>query len=834
MLVRRIKKILEQDLNERKYSVLIGETPLTFSVGRVAKQANGAVLASHGETVILSTACMTDTARTGIDFFPLIVDFEERYYSAGKIPGGFIKREGKPSDSAILGSRVADRSIRSLFDDSMRNEVHVVNTVLAMDQVYPPNVLGINGASAALAISGIPWGGPVGAVRIGLVNNKLIVNPTESQMEHSKLNLVVAGHNDGITMVESGSDEISEELLVDALELAHSEIKKIIALLLQMKNEIGKPEIEITLPEPIPEIDNWIKENCDSDVDVAVRIPEKKPRDKKIEEIRTLAKEHFKESFAEHPEYEEYISLFHGFTMGQDEKGNEMYDNWIEHYKIGFRKMLSQSGERTLIGAIIPPKCSHTGGIISISFKSLVILTESMDEIRKITCETDILPKVHGSALFTRGETQSLAVTTLGMVGEDDQILDGIKLNEPAKRFILHYNFPPYSVGEVRPMRGPGRREIGHGALAERALSPVIPPEEEFPYVIRVVSDILESNGSSSQASICGGSLSMMNAGVPIKCHVAGIAMGLIKEGDKVQILTDIQGLEDHYGDMDFKVAGTRDGVTALQMDNKAGGITREILEKALSQARKARFEILDKMYEAVPQPNPLSENAPRIITFEIDPDKIRDVIGSGGKVVKSITQKYNVKMNIEDDGTISIAGPTMAHVEEAHAVVLALTSELQAGDVYYGTVTRLINFGAFVECVPGKEGLLHISEVSTNRVPRIEDVFKPGDRVIVMVKDIDEQGRVNLTRRRILSSEDKIKSAGLAYALPDERERENLISSLAARERGYATHLDRERFNTYASFGYSPSFGKDYNKNNYTDRERDRGDRDRRRDKRR
>lgn len=783
---------MEQDLNEHKYSVLIGETPLTFSVGKVAKQANGAVLASHGETVILSTACMTDTARTGIDFFPLIVDFEERYYSAGKIPGGFIKREGKPSDSAILGSRVADRSIRSLFDDSMRNEVHVVNTVLAMDQVYPPNVLGINGASAALAISGIPWGGPVGAVRIGLLNDKLIVNPTESQMEHSKLNLVVAGHNDGITMVESGSDEVSEELLVDALELAHSEIKKIIALLLQMKNEIGKPEIEITLPQPIPEIDNWIKENCDSDVDVAVRIHEKKPREKKIEEIRTLAKEHFKELFTEHPEYEEYISLF------------------------------IDSRVKTIMRGIIINEGIRVDG-------------RAMDEIRKITCETDILPKVHGSALFTRGETQSLAVTTLGMVGEDDQILDGIKLNEPAKRFILHYNFPPYSVGEVRPMRGPGRREIGHGALAERALSPVIPPEEDFPYVIRVVSDILESNGSSSQASICGGSLSMMNAGVPIKCHVAGIAMGLIKEGDKVQILTDIQGLEDHYGDMDFKVAGTRDGVTALQMDNKAGGITREILEKALSQARKARFEILDKMYEAVPQPNPLSDNAPRIITFEIDPDKIRDVIGSGGKVVKSITQKYNVKMNIEDDGTISIAGPTMAHVEEAHAVVLALTSELQAGDVYYGTVTRLINFGAFVECVPGKEGLLHISEVSTNRVPRIEDVFKPGDRVIVMVKDIDEQGRVNLTRRRILSSEDKIKSAGLAYALPDERERENLISSLAARERGYATHLDRERFNTYASFGYSPSFGgKDYNKNNYTDRERDRGDRDRKRDKRR
>ncbi len=776
---------MEQEVKEQKYSVLIGETPLTFSVGRVAKQANGAVLASHGETVILSTACMSDTARTGIDFFPLVVEFEERYYSAGKIPGGFIKREGKPSDSAILGSRVADRAIRSLFNDSMRNEVQVVNTVLSMDQTYPPNVLGINGASAALVISGIPWGGPVGAVRIGLVNGNLIVNPTETQMNDSKLNLIVAGHDDGITMVESGSDEIPEDLLVDALELAHSEIKKIIALLNQMKNEVGKPEIEVSLPQPVPEIDNWIRENCDSEIDKAVRIHEKKPREKKIEEIRTLAKEHFKESFTENPEYEEYISLF--------------IDGRVKNI---MRGIIINEGIR--------------------------VDGRAMDEIRNITCETDILPKVHGSALFTRGETQSLAVTTLGMVGEDDQILDGIKLNEPAKRFILHYNFPPYSVGEVRPMRGPGRREIGHGALAERALSPVIPPEEEFPYVIRVVSDILESNGSSSQASICGGSLSMMNAGVPIKCHVAGIAMGLIKEGDKVQILTDIQGLEDHYGDMDFKVAGTRDGVTALQMDNKAGGITREILEKALNQARKARMEILDKMYERIPQPNPLSENAPRIITFEIDPEKIRDVIGSGGKVVRSITQKYNVKMNIEDDGTISIAGPTLEQVEEAHSVVIALTKELEAGDVYYGTVTRLVNFGAFVECVPGREGLLHISEVSTNRVPRIEDVFKPGDRVIVMVKDIDEQGRANLTRRRILASEDKIKAAGLAHALPDERERENLISSLAARERGYAAHLDRERFNTYSSFGYNSSFSlKDYAKNN--ERERDR-----RRDKRR
>ncbi|MCR5347682.1 MAG: polyribonucleotide nucleotidyltransferase [Fretibacterium sp.] len=733
---------------EKEYSVLIGETPLVFRTGKVAKQANGAVMASHGETVILSTACITDTPRTGIDFFPLLVDFEERYYSAGKIPGGFIKREGKPSESAILSARVVDRSIRSLFDDAMRNDVHVVNTVMAMDQTYPPNVLGINGASAALSISGIPWGGPVGAVRVGLIDGNLVVNPTEAQMRDSRLNLVVAGHDDGITMVESGSQEVPEELLVDALELAHSEIKKIIALFRQMKEEIGKPEVFVPVPERIPEIDDWVMGNLDRDIDAAVRIHEKKPRGDKISEVKKTAVEHFAGTF---PDKGEYISAF------VDER------------------------VKKIMRAIIVDEGVRVDG-------------RAMDQIRPITCETGVLPRVHGSALFTRGETQSLAVTTLGMIGEDDQILDGIKLDEPAKRFLLHYNFPPYSVGEVRPMRGPGRREIGHGALAERALLPVIPPEEEFPYVVRVVSDILESNGSSSQASICGGSLSMMNAGVPLRSHVAGIAMGLIKEGDKVRVLTDIQGLEDHYGDMDFKVAGTREGVTALQMDNKAGGITREILETALMQARKARLEILEKMEAAAPTPGTLSPNAPRIMTFSIDPEKIRDVIGSGGKVIRGITQKTGVKMNVEDSGQISISGPTQAQVDEAHSIVVALTRELEAGEVFLGTVTRLMAFGAFVECLPGKEGLLHVSEISTSRVPRVEDVFKPGDRVIVMVKEIDDQGRVNLTRRRLLANEEKISAAGLDYVLPDERERDNLIADLAAREPASRGYGDRDR----------------------------------------
>jgi polyribonucleotide nucleotidyltransferase len=719
---------------EKEFSVRIGETPLTFRTGKLAKQANGAVVASHGEMVILVTACMTDTARTGIDFFPLLVDFEERYYSAGKIPGGFIKREGRPTESAILSSRVVDRSIRSLFDDEMRNDVHIVATVMAVDQVYPPNVLAINGASAALAISGIPWNGPVGAVRIGRIDSAFVVNPTELQMAESSLDLLVAGRDGGITMVESGSREVPEEILVDALELAQEEIKKLIALFRRMKEEAGKPEIAVSLPERHPEIDGWIEANLDAHIGDAVRIHEKKPRSDKIAEIRTRALQHFAES---HPGQGEYIAAR---VEGRLKK---------------------------IMRALIVNEGVRVDG-------------RAMDQLRDISCELGVLPRVHGSALFTRGETQSVAVTTLGMVGEDDQVLDGIKLDEPAKRFILHYNFPPYSVGEVRPMRGPGRREIGHGALAERALRYVIPSEDEFPYVIRVVSDILESNGSSSQASVCGGSLSMMHAGVPLRKHVAGVAMGLIREGDKIQVLTDIQGLEDHYGDMDFKVAGTRDGVTALQMDNKAGGITRAVLESALAQAKAARLRILEKMEACISAPDSLSPSAPRVYKTSIDPDKIRDVIGPGGKTIRGITQKTGVKINVEDSGNVSISGPTQERVDEALSIVRGLTKNLTAGEVYCGTVTRLMTFGAFVECLPGKEGLLHLSEISTRRVPKVEDVFKPGDKVLVMVKEIDDMGRVNLTRRRIVGDEAKATEAGFASCLPDERERENLIESLA------------------------------------------------------
>ncbi|MDR1740258.1 MAG: polyribonucleotide nucleotidyltransferase [Synergistaceae bacterium] len=743
---------------EKEFSVLVGESPLTFSTGKVAKQANGAVMATQGETMILATACMTDAVRTGIDFFPLLVDFEERYYAAGKIPGGFIKREGRPTESAILSARVVDRSIRSLFNDDMRNDVHVVATVMSVDQIYPPNVLAINSASAALAISGIPWGGPVGAVRIGLIDGRLVINPTEYQMPDSLLDLLVAGHDGGITMVESGSREVSEDVLVDALELAQGEIKKIIATLRRMKKEVGVPQLSFSPAEQCPEIDDWIdaQGNLDEDIDAAVRILEKKARIDRIREITKRAVEYFTPT---HPGKGEYIASS------------------------------VEKRVRRIMRSIIVNEGVRVDG-------------RKMNELRRIDCELGILPRVHGSALFTRGETQALAVTTLGMIGEDDQVLDGIKLDEGAKRFILHYNFPPYSVGEVRPMRGPGRREIGHGALAERALRPIIPPESEFPYVIRVVSDILESNGSSSQASVCGGSLSMMQAGVPLRKHVAGVAMGLINEEGRIQVLTDIQGLEDHYGDMDFKVAGTRDGVTALQMDNKAGGITRDVLRKALSQAREARFRILDKMEACISTPMPMSDSAPRIVKIFIDQDKIRDVIGPGGKTIRSITQRTGVKINVDDSGEVSIAGPTQERVDEALAIVRGLTRNLRIGEIYHGTVTRLMAFGAFVECLPGKEGLLHVGEISFRRIPKVEDVFKPGDKVLVMVKEIDDMGRVNLSRRRVIADESKVVQAGLAAFLPDERERENLIESISETsgpfrgDRGAsAPSRDRDRF---------------------------------------
>ena len=698
-----MKKIYELDFYGKK---------LSFEIGRVAKQANAAVLARHGDTVILVTTVLAEKAREGLDFFPLLVDYEERYYAAGKVPGGFIKREGRPSESAILSGRMIDRSIRSLFPEWMRHDVHVVATVMSVDQKNPANILGINGASLALAISDIPWNGPIGAVRIGCIDGKLVVNPDEKDLPNSTLDLTVAGHRGGITMVEAGAKEVSEELLVDAMELANEAIGKIMDFIDEVVAEIGKPKAQLPAPEVIEEIDNWMRDNLTDEIYAAVQINQKQPRGAAIAAAQQKAEDFFAESY---PDSAKYIATI-----------------MDEMVKKAVRRLLLVDKKRA-------------DG-------------RAMDELRPITCEVDILPMTHGSALFTRGETQSLGVTTLGMMGTDDQVMDGLKLDEPSKRFILHYNFPPYSVGEVRPMRGPGRREIGHGALAERALRAVFPEEESFPYVVRQVSDILESNGSSSMSSVCSGSLAMMAAGVPVKKAVAGIAMGLIADNGQVCILTDIQGLEDHYGDMDFKVAGTRDGVTALQMDNKAGGITREILTQALAQAKKGRYQILDIMDFVISEPRPeLAPTAPKIVTFNIDPEKIRDVIGSGGKTIRGIVQQTGAKIDVEDSGKVSVAAVNEESAAMAVKIIKDLVREVEAGETFVGTVTRMLTFGVFIEVLPGKEGLLHVSEISNYRVPSVEDAFEIGEKVLVTVKEIDDMHRVNLSRKKLLDKLDEL-----------------------------------------------------------------------------
>lgn len=718
-----------------KFTIEVGGRTLVFETGKLAKQANGSVQVTQGETSVLVTACIADTARAGMDFLPLLVDYEERFYSAGKIPGGFIKREGRPSETATLTSRIIDRSLRSLFPGHIRNDIHVVATTLSVDQSNPPNLLAINGASAALMLSGIPFGGPVGAVRIGRMGNDLVVNPTEEMMKESTLDLVVSGHSGGVTMVEAGAREIPEDVLVDALELAQQEISRIVALQLEMASVAGKPQIAIPDPEVFPGVDSWVETELGEDILKAVQIHDKKPRGEAIDCAMTRAKEALLEQY---PDSAAYI------------------ESAVE--KLVKKKMRSR----------VVDEGKRADG-------------RAMDEIRPIACEVGVLPRVHGSALFTRGETQALVTTTLGMVGEDDQLVDGLKHDEPSKRFMLHYNFPPFSVGEARPMRGPGRREIGHGALAERAVRVLLPGEEAFPYAVRVVSDILESNGSSSMASVCGASLALMDAGVPIAKPVAGVAMGLIKEGEKVSVLTDIQGLEDHYGDMDFKVTGTREGVTALQMDNKAGGITRSILESALEQARRGRLFILEKMEAAISVPREeVSSHAPRIYTLTVPLDKIRDIIGAGGKTIRSIVAQTGVKIDVEDDGRVFVASPTSEAAEKALAIIHDLVREVAAGEIFSGKVTRLMAFGAFVEILPGKEGLLHVSEISTTHIGKVDDVLGSGDSVLVIVKEIDDMGRINLSRRRVLERKSEPEIAGkFADALLLEDEREARIKEL-------------------------------------------------------
>jgi len=689
--------------------IKIAGRPLVMETGRLAKQAGGAVLIRYGDTCVLNTATCSAEPREGIDFFPLTVDYEERLYSVGKIPGGFIKREGRPSEKAILSARLVDRPIRPLFPKGYRNDVHVVATVMSVDQDNLPDVTAINGASAALHISDIPFNGPIGAVAVGYVDGEFVINPTLEQNEKSLLHLVVAGTKEAVMMVEAGAKEVPEEICLEAIMFGHEKIREIVQFIEEFREEalrlgLAKEKKIPVLYQVDPEVEQAVRNFATRPLQEAITNKDKLEREANIEEVKSQTLLHFSEVYPE-----------------QIKNIKNTLDSIVKEY---VRKLIT-------VDKIRPDG-------------------RATDEIRTITCEVGVLPRTHGTGLFTRGQTQVLSVVTLGAVGEE-QILDGLGVEE-SKRYMHHYNFPPYSVGETRPMRGPGRREIGHGALAERALEPMIPPEEEFPYTIRIVSEVVESNGSTSMGSVCGSTLALMDAGVPIKAPVAGVAMGLIKEGDHYSILTDIQGMEDALGDMDFKVAGTKQGVTAIQMDIKIAGIDRNILKDALEQARKGRLFIMDRMLSVIAEPRPdLSPYAPRIITMMIDPDKIREVIGPGGKTIKKIIDSTGVKIDIEDDGRVFIAAVDVEAGKKAVRIIEDLTKDVEVGKIYIGKVNRITNFGAFVEILPGKEGLVHISHLAEERVGKVEDVVTVGDEILVKVTEIDRQGRVNLSRREAL-----------------------------------------------------------------------------------
>lgn len=696
----------------QKWEMTLAGRPLIIETEKFAKQANASVLVRFGDTVVLVTAVMANKAREGIDFFPLLVDYEERLYAVGKIPGGFIKREGRPSENAVLAARMIDRPIRPLFPEGFRNDVQVAATVLSVDSDNEPSLAAMIGASVALHISEIPFAGPIGGVKVGRIDGNFIINPTVAQMEKTDLQLVVAGTKDAIMMVEAGANEISEDDALEAIMFGHAVIQEIVAFIEKIHDQIGKPKIVPVLYQPDAEINKDVRGFATTKMVAAIKTVDKLLREELIEQVKSETRIHFQEAFAE--KYEASLKSINGVL--------EMIVNEEVRRMIAVEKIRPDG--------------------------------RGLAEIRPIACEAGILPRAHGSGLFTRGQTQVLTVCTLGRVSEE-QILDGLG-EEESKRYIHHYNFPGYSVGEVRPVRSPGRREIGHGALAERALIPVIPSEEEFPYTIRLVSEVLESNGSSSQASVCGSTLSLMDAGVPIRRPVAGVAMGLLKDGNDFAILTDIQGMEDHYGDMDFKVAGTKDGITAIQMDIKVKGIDRAILKKALAQAREGRLFILDKMLSAIAEPRKeLSLYAPRIIRFSIDPDRIRDVIGPGGKIIRKIVEDTGAEIDIEDDGRVFIAAIDAKAGEKAQEIIKRLTSDVEIGATYLGKVTRLMNFGAFVEILPGKEGLVHISQLARERVAKVEDVVNSGDEIMVKVIEIDKQGRINLSRKALLAGED-------------------------------------------------------------------------------
>ncbi len=689
-------------------SVMFGGRPLTFETGRLAKQAHGSVLVTYGETVVLVTAVCTEE-RPGLDFFPLTCEFVEKTYAAGRIPGGFFKREGRQREEEILACRIMDRPLRPLFPEGFKKDTQIIGTVLSSDGQNRADVLALTGASAALHISDIPWDGPIVGLRIGRKNGELIINPTVEESEKCDIDLVVAVSKDAIVMVEGGAAEATETDVIDALWYAHREAQPVIELIERIRAGVGKPKRTFVAAQLEPAVAASIAQKCDADLSKASRIVNKKARYEAYGEIKKKLTESLKAELGP-----EKFATIEGLVKRE-----------IEERKAHVvRTMVTEEKIR------IDGRDGRT--------------------IRPIATEAGILPRVHGSALFQRGETQAIVATTLGTTA-DEQKIDGL-VGETWKRFYLHYNFPPFSTGETKPMRGPGRREIGHGALAERALSRMMPPQDKFPYTIRIVSETLESNGSSSMAAVCGGCMSLMDAGVPIKAPVAGIAMGLIKEGEKFAILSDILGDEDHLGDMDFKVCGTSRGITAIQMDIKIKGLSREIMEQALAQAREGRLHILGKMLETLPAPRAeLSKYAPRITTVKVKPDQIRLIIGPGGKTIKGIVDQTGVAIDVEDDGTVNIASADSDAVKRALDIIKGLTAEPEVGAVYKGTVKRIADFGAFVEILPNIDGLVHISELAHHRVERVEDIIKEGDEVEVKVLSIDRDGKVRLSRRELL-----------------------------------------------------------------------------------
>ena len=679
--------------------------PLVVETGKMAQLANGSCLIRYGETVVHVAVTASAKPREGIDFFPLSVDFEEKLYAVGKIPGSFLKREGRPSEKAILASRVIDRPIRPLFPKDMRNDVSVVATVMSVDPDCSPEITAMLGVSVALSISDIPWNGPISGLSVGYVDGQIILNPTAEQKAKSKMAVTVASTCDRVAMIEAGADEIPEKIMYDGIMLAHEENKKVVEWINSIKAEIGKPKFEFPSLEPDPEMFEAIKAFCIDDIKIAMDTDDKKVRDERLKPIYEAVHEKFDEIY---PEQEAVI----------EECLYKVQKFVVRRWLLDEQKRLDGRG---------------------------------MDQIRPLAAEVGILPRVHGSGMFTRGQTQVLTVATLGPVS-DQQVLDGID-SEETKRYMHHYNFPSYSVGETKPSRGPGRREIGHGALAERALEPVIPSVEEFPYALRLVSEVLSSNGSTSQGSICGSTLALMDAGVPIKAPVAGISCGLITEGDRWMTMVDIQGVEDFFGDMDFKVAGTHKGITAIQMDLKINGLTPEIIAEALEKTRKARIYILDEvMLKALPQPRKeLSKYAPKMLSTVINVDKIRDIIGPGGKVIQKMCAECNCKIDVEEDGHVFVSAIDIDDARRAMLMIETIAKDPEVGAIYKGKVTRLMNFGAFVEIAPGKEGLVHISRLDVKRVEKVEDVVNVGDEVIVKVTEIDDQGRLNLSRRDAL-----------------------------------------------------------------------------------